>query len=82
MSKLPILTRCCNPDGENIVQTIKEIEKVIIDVDPDLVVVDSLFAAGRDAADKLGRRWVILSPNTLKDNVIDAQGIRSLLWPL
>ena len=49
-------------------------------VDPAVVVVESLFFPGVDAVRALGRREVILTPNSLKDAFADSQPWLSIFW--
>jgi hypothetical protein len=61
------------PPSETI-SIIRDVERVIEQVDPDFVVVDSLFNQAVDALQRLRRQYVYLSPNTLKDVAAEAQG--------
>jgi hypothetical protein len=56
------------------VPIIRDVEHVIEAVDPDLIVLDVAFDYGADAVQRLRRNFVYLSPNTLKDLAMGAQG--------
>jgi hypothetical protein len=58
-----------------MLEIIHSIESVIHKVDPDLVLVDSLFGQARDAVIRLKRKYVLLSPNTLQELALPAQGL-------
>ncbi|KAL2161805.1 hypothetical protein VTH06DRAFT_7589, partial [Thermothelomyces fergusii] len=45
----------------------KSFVRLVDDVRPDIIVVDSLFAPALTACSALGLKHVVLSPNTLKD---------------
>lgn len=60
---------------EGTVDTARDAERIIREVKPDLTIVDSLFMPAKDAAQRLGARWVIASPNTLFDLAREAQGL-------
>ncbi|KAI4716246.1 UDP-glucoronosyl and UDP-glucosyl transferase family protein [Aureobasidium sp. EXF-10727] len=47
---------------------------------PELVVVDPLFSQGVDACNAIGQKCMILSPNTLKELVLDRQPSGGALW--
>ncbi|KAF4625106.1 hypothetical protein G7Y89_g13063 [Cudoniella acicularis] len=48
-------------------------DNIIKDICPDIVAVDPLFSQGVDACNNLGQKCVILSPNTLKELVLQDQ---------
>ncbi|ORY67420.1 uncharacterized protein BCR38DRAFT_157791 [Pseudomassariella vexata] len=53
---------------------------LIQEVDPTVVVLDGLFAAGSDACSVLKARHVILSPLTFKDHAMQEQPWLAALW--
>lgn len=63
------------------VESARDIERVIKEVDADLVIIDSLFVGGLDAVSRLDRKALILSPNTLKEAATGDQGLRAFFWP-
>lgn len=56
-------------------------ETIIEQVDPDLCIIDTLFDQAYDAASRLKRAIVILSPNTLQDAALPAQGLNVFRFP-
>jgi hypothetical protein len=67
-------------DGPETVQAINSFRRVFDAVQPDIVVVDSLFSPVLTACRHLGLKHVILSPNTLKDFGAALQPWGALLW--
>ena len=47
--------------------------QIIKDVNPDLIVNERLCSQGIDAANYLGRNFIVLSPNTFKETLLDVQ---------
>lgn len=47
---------------------------------PALVVVEPLFGPGQDACNVLEQRYLVLSPATFKDHLVQAQPYLGLLW--
>ena len=76
------MPRVCDPAVSGTVDTARDMEPVMQDVKPDLTIVDSLFMSAQDAAQRLGVRWVIASPNTLFELVRQAHGLRAFTWPM
>ena len=66
--------------SENISMT-HSVESVIESVDPDVIVIDSLFDQASDAVSKLDRRALVLSPNTLKELTSADQGLNIFTIP-
>lgn len=64
--------------GEEYVAIYAGCVDVIERVGPQLVVVDPLFGPGLDAVRSIGRRFVVLSPNTFREHV--AQPKLAGLW--
>ncbi|WWD08485.1 hypothetical protein V865_006597 [Kwoniella europaea PYCC6329] len=59
----------------------QQCEQIISDLDPDFIVCDAVFEPGRDAIMKLGRKCILLSPNTFKDLATAQQGKDVFKWP-
>ncbi|KAL4935463.1 hypothetical protein BDV06DRAFT_234306 [Aspergillus oleicola] len=57
-------------EGDEYVSVFKRCVEVIQSVEPDIVVVEPLLAQGVDAARFTGRRFAMLSPNSVKDHVV------------
>lgn len=53
---------------------------IIQNVDPNLVVIDTLMSAGLTACHHLGVEYVFLSPNSIKDSAMPAQPKAAGLW--
>jgi hypothetical protein len=47
--------------------------QIIKDVNPDLIVNERLCSQGIDAANHLGRNFVVISPNTFKETLLEVQ---------
>lgn len=54
--------------------------EIIKETSPDLVIIDPLFSQGVDACNSIGQKCMILSPNTLKELVLDRQPGGGALW--
>ncbi|KAK6001619.1 hypothetical protein QM012_002950 [Aureobasidium pullulans] len=54
--------------------------EIIKETCPELVVVDPLFSQGVDACNAIDQKCMILSPNTLKELVLDRQPSGGALW--
>ncbi|KAK3302746.1 glycosyltransferase family 1 protein [Chaetomium strumarium] len=67
-------------DGAETVQAIQSFNRIVDAVQPDIVVIDSLFSPVLTACRHRGLRHVILSPNTLKDFGAALQPWGALLW--
>lgn len=77
-----MLTVIHSETPEEYVKTAQAVEEVIDELDPTLVVIDSMFAQARDAAKKKGQAQVVLSPNVLKDLTMPDQGWRIFTFPV
>ncbi|KAK4684396.1 hypothetical protein P7C73_g5781, partial [Tremellales sp. Uapishka_1] len=66
---------------EEYLAAAQSVEALIDALDPDLIVVDTLFSAARDAIVRKGREHVLLSPNTLKENTEADQGAGVFFLP-
>ncbi|KAH6665803.1 putative UDP-glucoronosyl and UDP-glucosyl transferase [Halenospora varia] len=60
-------------DGPKYMEGVESCIEIIKDVQPDIVAVDPLFSQGVDACNTLGQKCLILSPNTLKELVLQNQ---------
>ncbi|KAI4847747.1 UDP-glucoronosyl and UDP-glucosyl transferase family protein [Aureobasidium sp. EXF-8845] len=54
--------------------------EIIDETSPELVIIDPLFSQGVDACNAIGQKYMILSPNTLKELVLDRQPSGGALW--
>ncbi|KAF9876993.1 hypothetical protein CkaCkLH20_05259 [Colletotrichum karsti] len=78
---LRIISRAAMPfTGPQMVENYNEIRRIIAEVQPDLTVVDNLFTPGMTAARQMGIKWMILSPNTLKDLALPLQPRAAFFW--
>ncbi|KAI8316732.1 hypothetical protein K4K61_000010 [Colletotrichum sp. SAR11_59] len=50
------------------------------EVEPDLTLVDNMFTPGLTMARHMGIKWMILSPNTLKDLALPLQPKAAFFW--
>jgi hypothetical protein len=66
--------------GPEYVALYHDIVRVIEEVDPKLIVVDTAFPPGMDATRNLGRQHVSLSTNTLSDNFLPMQPKGAMFW--
>ncbi|KEF63704.1 uncharacterized protein A1O9_01682 [Exophiala aquamarina CBS 119918] len=55
-------------------------EKILSDVNPDITVVDPLFAPGLTLCQYLDINWIVLAPNTIKDFAVPLQPGLAMLW--
>jgi hypothetical protein len=53
---------------------------VLDEIDPIIVMVDSVLSPGLDAVRAQGRNHVTVSPNSLKDNFVSMQSWGSMFW--
>ncbi|KAE8451625.1 hypothetical protein EG329_003082 [Mollisiaceae sp. DMI_Dod_QoI] len=58
----------------------QDILRIIDEIDPLIIAVDPLLGPGLDAIRTRGRNYVILSPNTLKDNFVSMQPWGTMFW--
>lgn len=66
-----VLTKIVAPwGGEEYIAIYRECLNVVGRVHPDLVVVDPLFTPALDAVRSIRERFVVLSPNTFKEHVV------------
>ncbi|KAL7948055.1 glycosyltransferase family 1 protein [Trichoderma barbatum] len=66
--------------GRQMVDVFTSIVDIIRDVNPDLVVVDSLMSAGLTACYHLDARFICLGPNSVKDFAASEQPRKAGLW--
>ncbi|KAH6838613.1 hypothetical protein B0I37DRAFT_387381 [Chaetomium sp. MPI-CAGE-AT-0009] len=67
-------------DGPEFVQVYKSFERIVDEIQPDLIVVDSLFGPVTTACNHLNLKHIILSPNTLKDFAAALQPRGAMFW--
>ena len=67
---------------EEYLTTSKAAVNLIKRIQPELVVLDNLFDAGIDAANEVGCKWVILSPNPYTYLAAPQQGTGIVSLPL
>ncbi|KAF5710935.1 UDP-glycosyltransferase 84B2 [Fusarium mundagurra] len=58
----------------------RETERVFDEVKPDLTVVEPLFTQGLTFCHHRGVRWMVLSPNTIKEFAVPVQPKLAALW--
>ncbi|EJP67803.1 UDP-glucoronosyl and UDP-glucosyl transferase, putative [Beauveria bassiana ARSEF 2860] len=81
VAKAAKLTRIACPwTAEELCSLVKEIEKIIENVDPDLTVVDNLFTPAVTICYKLKPQWMVLSPNTYKEFALAKQPNQQYYW--
>ncbi|WVW81562.1 hypothetical protein I302_103557 [Kwoniella bestiolae CBS 10118] len=66
---------------EDYVESANDVERIITEVDPDYIVVDSLMDCARDAIRKLGKHASLLTPNTVKEASLLEQGLKMFTIP-
>ncbi|KAK3295187.1 uncharacterized protein B0H64DRAFT_141427 [Chaetomium fimeti] len=67
-------------DGPEFVQVYKSFVRIVDEIQPDLVVVDSLLGPATTACKHLGLKYIIFSPNTLKDFSAAVQPRGAMFW--
>ncbi|ATY63705.1 UDP-glucoronosyl and UDP-glucosyl [Cordyceps militaris] len=81
VAKAAKLTRIACPwTSEELCGLVKEIEKVMGDLQPDLIVVDNLFTPAVTICYKLKPNWMVLSPNTYKEFALAKQPDQQYYW--
>lgn len=65
---------------EEFVDLYKQTAHVVEQVAPDLTVVEPLFTPGLTLCNHLGLKWIVLSPNTIKDFAVPEQPRLAALW--
>ena len=77
----PLLMKVvCVWEGDEYIKGYLSAKKIIEDVKPDIVVVERLSAQAMDACKKLGRKYVVLSPNTYKETLVAVQPWGYGIW--
>ncbi|KAH7311302.1 UDP-glucoronosyl and UDP-glucosyl transferase family protein [Stachybotrys elegans] len=75
------MTRIACPwTSDEVCALVKEIEQIIQDIAPDVVVVDNLFTPAVTICYKLKPKWIVLSPNTYKEFVLALQPQQQYYW--
>ncbi|KAK1966896.1 family 1 glycosyltransferase [Colletotrichum sublineola] len=78
---LAILSRASMPwTGPQLLQNFDEVRRIIKEVQPDLTIVDNLFTPGLTAVRYLGIKYIVLSPNTLKEFAAPLQSWAAFFW--
>ncbi|KAJ0383090.1 hypothetical protein COL922a_011212 [Colletotrichum nupharicola] len=78
---LRIIARAAMPyTGPEMVENCNEIRRIIEQVEPYLTLVDNMFTPGLTMARHMGIKWMILSPNTLKDLALPLQLKAAFFW--
>ena len=67
---------------EEYIAIARAYEQIILQVDAELVMIDTFSEAALDAANRLKVDYIKLSPNTLKEVASAAQGIRIFKRPV
>jgi hypothetical protein len=67
-------------DGPEFVQVYNSFVRIVDEVKPDQIVLDSLFAPGTTACEHLKLDNIIFSPNTLKDFSAALQPRGAMFW--
>lgn len=77
----PLMPRVCTPwTPDELVDLVQQVEKIILEVNADLVLVDNLFTPGITVCYELKPNWSILSPNTYREFILGNQPNREYLW--
>lgn len=66
--------------GPQHIAIFEELSQLIQEVDPSVVMLDSLFGPSLDATREQNRRHAILSANALINNFAEIQPYASILW--
>jgi hypothetical protein len=78
---LKIISRVAMPyTGPQLVDNYQEIERIVRAVEPDLSAVDSLYTIGLTVLHSLGTKFVVLTPNTLKEWLLTMQPRGAIFW--
>lgn len=67
-------------EPEEFVGLCEEVERIIDEVQPDLVVVEPMFNPGLTICHYRRMKWMVLCPNTIKDLVVPMQPALAVLW--
>ena len=60
-------------DGPDYIQGFESCMEVVDSINPDAIVIDPLFRQGIDACRRLGRKYTILTPGSVKDLIAPIQ---------
>ncbi|TYJ51567.1 hypothetical protein B9479_007850, partial [Cryptococcus floricola] len=67
---------------EEYVASANDVARILDDINPDFIVCDDLFDQARDAIINSGRKFILISPNTIKEVAGKNQGLGRLWkWP-
>ncbi|QDS68200.1 hypothetical protein FKW77_010548 [Venturia effusa] len=66
--------------GPQHIALFEELSRLIHEVNPSVVMVDTMFGPSMDAVRELDRRYAVLSPNALLTNFAEMQPYLSFLW--
>lgn len=79
--KMRILLRVTLPwTGPEFLEIFDSVSQIIAEINPHVVAVDPAFAPGLTAVRHLGVRYVVLSPNTIKDFAMPFQPNLEAFW--
>lgn len=79
--RMQILLKCTLPwTGPEFMEIFNGVVDVVQRVNPHITAVDPAFSPGLTALRHLGRKYVILSPNTIKDFAMPFQPLGEALW--
>jgi hypothetical protein len=70
----------CPWSAEEHFSIYNELETLIDEVDPAVVVLDSIFIPAIEATREKNRRYAVITPNQVIDNFITEQPYRSIFW--
>lgn len=80
-SKVRVLLRVTLPwSGPEFVEIYRSIVEIIQDIKPDIVAADPAFSPALTACRHLGVKFVVLTPNTIKDFSMPLQPRAEALW--
>jgi hypothetical protein len=66
--------------GPEFVQIMKSVIEIVHDVQPDIIAVDPAFSPALTALRYIKAKFIVLSPNTIKDFAMPAQPNAEALW--
>ena len=78
--QLWVVTDACHPFGLAYMRLCDSIKRIIEELNPGVVVIDSLMNAGFDACHSLNQKFVVSSPNTPMDLVREHQPWLKGFW--
>jgi hypothetical protein len=81
LRRMEVLLRVMLPwTGHEFMEIFDSVVQIVRDVAPDVIAADPAFPPGLTALRHLGARFVILSPNTIKDFAMPVQPNGEALW--